>query len=450
MEYDVAVIGSGPGGYIAAIECAQRGFKTACIEKDATLGGTCLNVGCIPSKTLLHASALYTTVKEKGATLGITTPQLGYNFQQMMQHKSDVIISLNAGVSALLASHNVTVIHDEARFISPDTLALASGTTLQARHYILATGSTPLTLPFLPFDETTIVSSTGALALNAPPKRLTVIGAGVIGVELASVYNRLGSSVTLIEALGQICNGIDPAIAKTFQKILTKQGLRFILNTQVTEAAGTHLTLSNGDTIDSHVVLVAIGRVPNSASLNLDAAGVATSDRGSVTIDSFYRTSQPHIYAIGDLTPGPMLAHRASEDGAAVAAIIANQTTHVNYATVPNVIYTDPEVATTGFTEEEARHYGISPITSSSHFKANSRARAAADSDGFVKVVADAATHRLIGVHIIGSHASEMIAEAVVAINMGATLEQLIHTSHPHPTLSETILEAFKNTFQHR
>ena len=444
MDYDVIVIGAGPGGYTAAIHCAQQGLRTACIEKEAALGGTCLNVGCIPSKTLLHASELYTTVKEKGATLGIMAPDLSYNLEQMMQHKEAVVASLGSGVASLLAANHVDLINDQAHFMSPDTIALASGKTLQARSYILATGSTPASLPFLPFDETTVVSSTGALALTTVPKRLTVIGAGVIGVELASVYSRLGSQVTLVEALDQICTGIDPTIAKALQKILTKQTLTFLLNTQVTEANGLTLSLSNGETLDSDLILVAIGRRPNAASLALDAAAIATDPRGFIEIDNFYRTSQPHIYAIGDLTPGPMLAHRASEDGVAVASIIANQPAHVNYATVPNVIYTHPEVATTGFSEQEAQSYGIATKVATSHFKANGRARAAADTDGFVKVVADAATHRLLGVHMIGPHVSEMIAEAVVAINLGATLEQLTQASHPHPTLSETLFEAFK------
>lgn len=438
-SYDVAVIGAGPGGYVAAKEAAKLGLKTACIEKHSSPGGTCLHVGCIPSKTLLYATELYSTLKTQGDTLGITSSELGYNFEQMMKNKASVIATLAGGVSTLLKGYGVDLLHGEAAFSSPNTLTIGKE-TLTAKNFILATGSKPIALPFLPFDKKSVIFSTEALSLSQPPKKMTIIGAGVIGVEIASIYRRLGTEVTMVEALDHICTGIDRSICKELLKILKKQGITFHLSTLVSEADGKTLTLSSGETLTSELTLVAIGRRPNTASLNLEELNIETTAQGFIPVDDNFRTSLPHIYAIGDLTEGPMLAHRASEDGIAVASLIAGKTAKVNYATVPNVIYTHPEVATVGLTEEEVSP--IATLTGTSHFRASGRAHATFDTEGFVKVVAAADTRRLIGLHIISPHASEMITEGVVAINAGITVDELANASHPHPTLSETIKEA--------
>lgn len=436
--YDVVVIGSGPGGYVAALECAKHGLKTACIEKHSKLGGTCLHVGCIPSKSLLYATELYATMQKKGETLGLTFSGLSYDFEKMMQNKSHVIDSLAGGISTLMKSAGVDVIHGQASIKAPGKVAIGDE-SFQAKKIILATGSKPIALPFLPFDEKTTLSSTGALALTRPPKTMNVIGGGVIGVEIASIYNRLGTEVTVVEALGEICTGIDHSINAALLKILQKQGITFHLKTTVKSASQGSLTLSSGETLQADVTLVSVGRRPNVDTLQIE--GLKLTPNGFVEIDNNYQTSLPNIYAIGDLTPGPMLAHRASDDAVAVAAIIAGKSASVNYATVPNVIYTHPEVAATGLTENEAKSV-TATITATSYFKANGRAKSSLETDGFVKVVVEKATGRLLGLHIIGPHASEMITEGVIAINAGQTVKELIAASHPHPTLSEAIKEA--------
>jgi dihydrolipoamide dehydrogenase len=450
-SYDVVVIGSGPGGYVAAIRAAQLGLKTACIEKDRTLGGTCLNVGCIPSKALLHSSELYWQLQKEGAYHGIKTEGLSYDFPQMMNRKEKVVQGFTKGIEGLFKKNKIDWIQGEGKLKGPHLIEVA-GETLEAKSIILATGSAPISLPFLPFDEKKILSSTGALALPSVPKKLLVIGAGVIGVELGSVYNRLGSEVIFIEFLDRICPGFDSSLSKALQKSLTAQGMTFHLSHKVVQATPEIALTAQGPSGDLQLkgdaVLVCIGRKPYSDRLGLETVGIEKDPKGFVQIDASFRTAQPHIYAIGDLVDGPMLAHKASEEGIAVAEIIAGHRPTIDYMAIPNVAYTHPEVASVGLTEEEAKARGLAYKVGQFPFKANSRARCTGDEDGFVKMIAEEKTHRLIGVHIIGPHASELIAEAVLAIQLRATADQLADTCHAHPTLSETLKEAALSLFK--
>lgn len=453
-DFDVIVIGSGPGGYVAAIRAAQLGLKTACVEKEKTHGGTCLNVGCIPSKALLQSTELYAWLKHDSQIHGINCKDSSIDFSKMMQRKSQIVKGLVDSVSALLKRNKVISFEGTASFVSPNTIEIVDGNSSQkvsAKHFILATGSEPIPLPFLPFDETQVVSSTGVLSLNAIPKKMLVVGAGVIGVELASVYNRLGTEVTIVEMLDKICPPMDDALSKALLQTLKKQGMTFHLSCKVTKGevtkAGVALTveLPEGPVVHAaDVALVAIGRRPYTKGLGLQEIGVAQ-EKGFVIVDNNFRTSVPHIFAIGDLIDGPMLAHKASEEGCAVAEIIAGKTARVNYMAIPNVIYTHPEVASIGLTEKEAREMGLDIVVGTSFFKGNARARCSGDTDGFVKVIGAGPQHHLLGMHIIGQHASELIAEGMVSIEKRATLHEMANFANAHPTLSEAIKEACGN-----
>lgn len=444
MDYDVVVIGSGPGGYVAAIRAAQLGLKTACVEKDPVLGGTCLNVGCIPSKCLLHSSHLYETTLHHTKEHGIDATAT-LNFEQMMQRKTDVVKNFNGGISMLFKKNKVTEIHGHATFKDPHTLEV-EGQTIKAKSFIIATGSIPIELPFMPFDETTCVSSTGALAFKEPPKHLLVIGAGIIGVELGSVYRRLGSEVTFVEALDQICPSLDGALSKTLLALLKKQGLNFHLSSKVTGAKiapnNVSLSVEGQEDLKGDKVLVCVGRRSYTDSLGLESAGVTLSPKGQIPISDRFQTSVPHIYAIGDVVDGPMLAHKASEEGVAVAELIAGQNPKLAYITIPSVVYTEPEVASVGFTEEALKALNHPYVSSQFSFKANSRAKCVSADEGFVKMLADKTTLKLLGVHIIGPAAGELINEAALALQTGATAHTIAHASHAHPTLSEALKEA--------
>lgn len=453
--YDVAVIGAGPGGYVAALRAAQLGLRTVCIEKDPTFGGTCLNVGCIPSKALLQSTEHYAFLRDEGNLHGILANELSFDFAQTQKRKSEIVQGLVAGISGLFKRTKVTTKHGVAKFVTPSRISIlgADGVEeLEARHYILATGSVPTQLPFLPFDEKWIVSSTGALNLEAPPKKMVVVGAGVIGVELASVYNRLGSEVTIIEMLDRICTPMDLGVSKMLLQLLKKQGLNFHLGAKLLkgEKKAEQVELSvemegKEQVLNADVVLVAVGRRPYTKGLGLADVGIALNGNGGVVVDANFKTNHPHVYAIGDIIEGPMLAHRASIEGIAVAEIIAGLHPRVNYMSIPSVVYTHPEMAAVGLTEQEAKQKGLQIKVGSSPFKANPRARCLGYSEGMIKVIAETVSRRIIGIHILGPQASELIAEAVLAIDRKATLEDLAALCHAHPTLSETLHEAVLN-----
>ncbi len=432
MTYDVVVIGAGPGGYVAAIRAAQLGLKTACVEESKTLGGTCLNVGCIPSKVLLHDSEIST------------------DWAKMSGRKTKVIGSFTAGIEWLFKKNRIDWIPGRGRLKDPHTIDV-NGQSLKAQSIILATGSEPIALPFLPFDEKKILSSTGALSLSAVPKKLLVVGAGVIGVELGSVYRRLGAEVIFIEFLDRICPAFDSSLSTGLLKALTAQGMVFHLSHKVIRAQGTTLTVQgpSGETsFTGDVILVAIGRKPSTDQLGLEAVGIQRDPKGFIPIDASFRTSQPNIFAIGDLIEGPMLAHKGSEEGVAVAELIAGHHPTVNYLAIPNVAYTHPEVASVGLTEEEVKARALDYRAFQFPFKANSRARCIDDEEGFVKMIADTRSHRLLGVHILGPNASELIATATLALQLGATADQLADTCFAHPTLSEALKEAALGLFK--
>ncbi len=454
MSYDLVVIGTGPGGYVAAIRAAQLGLKTAVVEKRKTHGGTCLNVGCIPSKALLHASEMFEEASHTFAALGIGvgTPEL--DLKQMMAHKQETIDSNVNGVAFLLKKNKIDAFHGTASIPAAGKVEvqLADGgtQTLETKNIVIATGSESTQLPGVEIDEKVVVSSTGALELAEVPKQLLVVGAGVIGLEIGSVWSRLGAKVTVVEFLDRILPGMDEEVAKQFQRILQKQGFEFHLGSKVTKVEtggeGTRVTVepaAGGDAkvLSADVVLVAIGRRPNTDGLGLEAVGVAT-ERGRVSIDDHFRTNVPGIYAIGDVVRGAMLAHKAEDEGVAVAEIIAGKAGHVNYDAIPSVIYTAPEVAAIGKSEEELKAAGVAYKIGKFPFTANGRARAIRHTDGFVKVLADATTDRVLGCHIIGPHAGDLIAEVTVLMEFGGSSEDLARTCHAHPTLSEVVKEA--------
>lgn len=447
-DYDLVVIGSGPGGYVAAIRAAQLGLKTACIEKGA-LGGTCLNVGCIPSKSLLQSTEILHTLQHTAATHGIKASSFTVDFSQMMQRKKGIVTDFCQGIAFLFKKNKISHIQGTARLLSGTEIEVSGPTPqrITAKNILLATGSVPIELPTLKFDEKRIVSSTGALALEAVPKRLAIIGAGVIGVELGSVYARLGSKVTFIEFADRICPTFDKEISSNFQKILEKQGMQFHLNTSVEGAIlnSSSITLTTKPHLDieADVLLVCVGRKPYTENLNLEAAGIKTDAKGRILIDSTFRTSCPTIYAIGDVVDGPMLAHKASEEGIILAEYLAGKKEQLSYPLIPSVVYTDPEVASTGFTEEQLKEKKIRYKVGKFAFKTNSRAKCAGTLDGFVKVLArDDSTKQLLGVHILGSHASELIAPAVIALSQKLSTHDLAKLPFAHPTLSEAIKEA--------
>ena len=452
--YDVVVIGTGPGGYVCAIRAAQLGLKVAVVEKRATHGGTCLNVGCIPSKALLHASELFEEAGQGFASMGINVrPEL--DLAKMLAFKDEGVSGNVQGVSFLLKKNKVDAFHGAGRIAGAGKVdvALAKGgsETLTTKSIVIATGSDVAQLPGVAIDEKTIVSSTGALSLASVPKNMLVVGAGVIGLELGSVWRRLGAQVQVVEYLDRILPGMDLDVAKSFQRILQKQGMTFKLSSKVTkvEAAGSGHAItvepSAGgapEVLSADIVLVAIGRAPHTQGLGLDEAGVTRDARQRIAVDPHFQTNVPGIYAIGDVIAGPMLAHKAEDEGVAVAEILAGQAGHVNADVIPSVIYTAPEVASVGKSEEELKAAGIDYRTGKFPFTANGRAKVNRTTDGFVKVLADATTDRILGVHIIGAHAGELIAEAAVVMEFGGAAEDLARICHAHPTLTEAVKEA--------
>jgi dihydrolipoamide dehydrogenase len=453
--YDVVIIGGGPGGYVGAIRAAQLGFKTACIEKRGALGGTCLNVGCIPSKALLQSSELYAEAKHGLSEHGVKLGNVDLDLAAMLARKDKVVDGLTKGIELLFRKNKVDYLKGAARLAGNGkvavTLAAGGETTVAARHIVIATGSESTPLPGVEIDEQQIVTSTGALTLSKVPGRFVVIGGGYIGLEMGSVWGRLGAKVTVVEFLDRIVPGMDGELAKQFQRVLAKQGVEFRLGTKVTGAKKANgavtLTLEpakggEAQTLEADAVLVAIGRRPYVEGLGLKEAGVALDERGRVKTDGHFATNVPGIYAIGDVIAGPMLAHKAEEEGVAIAEILAGQAGHVNYDTVPGVVYTWPEVATVGKTEEELKAAGVAYAVGKFPFLANSRARASGDSEGFVKLLADAKTDRLLGAHIIGPDAGTLIHECVMAMEFGGSAEDVARAFHAHPTLNEAVKEA--------
>lgn len=462
-KYDVVIIGGGPGGYVAAIKASQLGLKTACVEFRGSLGGTCLNVGCIPSKALLHSSHMYDHAKKDFSHHGIKIEgNISIDVTKMMENKAKAVTSLTGGIEYLLKKYKVDYVKGWGKLSGPNSVSVAlndGGTKiLDTKNIILAVGSEVTPLPTCPVDNAArkVVDSTGALDLKSVPNKMVVIGGGVIGLEMGSVWKRLGSDVTVVEFLDTITPSIDKEISASFLKILKKQGIKFKLSTKVTAtnvtADGVKLTLqpaAGGATeiFDTDVVLVSTGRRPFTKSLGLEELGIETDKVGRIKVDSHFKTKIPSIFAIGDCIDGPMLAHKAEEEGIACVENLAGFAGHVNYDAIPGVIYTHPEVATVGQTEEQLKTAGVKYSKGVFPFSANSRARAIGDSDGMVKVLADKETDRILGVHIVGPNAGELIAEAVLAMEYGASSEDIARTCHAHPTLSEALKEACMATY---
>ncbi len=454
MSYDLIVIGTGPGGYVCAIRAAQLGMKVAVVEKRSTYGGTCLNVGCMPSKALLHASEAYAEAGNGFSAMGIKVkPEL--DLTRMHAFKDEGVKGNVDGVAFLLKKNKIEPFRGTGRITAPGKVEVTADNgarqQIEGKSIVIATGSDVARLPGIDIDEKTVVSSTGALSLPKVPKRLLVIGAGVIGLELGSVWRRLGSEVLVVEYLDRIVPGIDAEIARNFQRILTKQGFKFKLSSKVTsvnKANGAHKVSiepaagGKAETAEADVVLVSIGRVPYTEGLGLEEVGVQLDNKRRILVDGNYQTNVPGIYAIGDVIAGPMLAHKAEEEGVAVAELLAGQAGHVNYGVIPNVIYTSPEVASVGRSEEELKEAGVAYKVGKFPYTANGRAKINRTTDGLVKVLADSATDRILGVHIIGANAGELVAEAAVIMEFGGSAEDLARTCHAHPTLSEAVKEA--------
>jgi dihydrolipoamide dehydrogenase len=454
MSYDLIVIGSGPGGYVCAIRAAQLGLKVAVVEKQKTFGGTCLNIGCIPSKALLYASEMFEEAAHGMAPLGIVVSPPKLDLPAMMKHKDDTVTANVNGVAFLFKKNKIEPFFGVGRIVAPGKVDVVSadGKTinLETKAIVIATGSDVTRLPGVEIDEKVIISSTGALELAKAPAKLLIVGAGVIGLELGSVWSRLGAEVTVVEYLDRILPGMDGEVAKQFQRILEKQGFKFHLGHKVASvaktASGAKAVIEpakggESQTLEADIVLVAIGRRPYTEGLGLEAVGVAT-ERGQVVIDNHFQTNVPGVYAIGDVVRGPMLAHKGEDEGVAVAEILAGQAGHVNYEAIPAVVYTSPEVAVVGKSEEDLKAAGIAYNVGKFPFTANGRARAMRHTEGFVKVLADAATDRVLGVHILGFGAGEMIHEGVVLMEFGGSAEDLARCTHAHPTMSEAIKEA--------
>ncbi len=455
MTYDLVVIGTGPGGYVCAIRAAQLGLNTAVVEKRTTYGGTCLNIGCIPSKALLHASELFEEAGHSFPKMGIGVGAPKLDLKAMMAFKDQGVDGNIKGVDFLLKKNKIDAFHGTARIAAAGKVEVkgADGKTqtLDTKAIVIATGSDVAKLRGIDIDERRIVSSTGALSLPEVPKHLVVVGAGVIGLELGSVWRRLGSKVTVVEFLDGVLPGMDGEVRRQAQRLFEKQGMTFKLSSKVTavDTSGKTLKISvepakggTAQTIEADVVLVAIGRVPYTEGLGLDAAGVKRDQRGRIATDTHFATNVRGIYSVGDVIAGPMLAHKAEDEGVAVAEILAGQAGHVNYDVIPSVVYTMPEIASVGQTEEELKAVGIAYNVGKFPFTANGRAKANQQTDGFVKILADAKTDRVLGVHIVGSDAGNMIAEACVAMEFGASAEAIARTCHAHPTLPEAVKEA--------
>ncbi len=449
-SYDVIIIGSGPGGYVSAIRCAQLGLKTACVEGRETLGGTCLNVGCIPSKALLHATHMLHEAEHNFADMGLKGKSPSVDWNQMQAYKQNTIDTNTKGIEFLFKKNKIDWIKGWATI--PEAGKVKVGDEIhEAKNIIIATGSAPASLPGVEVDEKVVVTSTGVLSLNKVPKKLVVIGAGVIGLEIGSVYARLGTEVTVVEYLDAITPGMDGEVQKNFMKLLKKQGIKFIMGAAVqsTDASRTKAKVTyklrkdeSEHTLDADVVLVATGRKPFYDGLGIDALGVEMTKRGQIAVNDHWQTSVKGIYAIGDVIEGPMLAHKAEDEGMAVAEVVAGKHGHVNYGVIPGVIYTHPEVANVGATEEELKDAGRAYKVGKFSFMGNARAKAVFAGDGFVKILADKETDRILGAHIIGPAAGDLIHEVCVAMGFGASAEDLAMTCHAHPTYSEAVREA--------
>ncbi len=453
-NFDLIVIGGGPGGYVCAIRAAQLGLKTACVESRGTLGGTCLNVGCIPSKSLLNLSENFHKAKKDFNKQGIEIEGIKLNIEKMMSNKNKSVQVLTKGVEFLFKKNKVTYIKGKGVLFSKNDIVVYENnkrTNYKAKNIVIATGSAVVSLPGIEIDEKNIISSTGALSLNEVPKKLAVIGGGYIGLEMGSVWSRLGSEVTVIEYLDHITPGMDREISDEFKKILTKQGIKFRMGSKVnsvkTNGTGilinfTDVKTSKAESLEFDKVLVSVGRKPYTEGLNLTKVGIKKDSKGRIEVNSKLQTSIKNIYAIGDVIKGPMLAHKAEEEGIAVAEILAGQSGHVNYDVIPGVIYTSPEVATVGKTEEQLKEEKKSYKVGKFPFLANSRAKVNNETDGFVKILADSETDKVLGVHIIGPHCGDMIAEMALAMEFGASSEDIARTCHAHPTHTEAIKEA--------
>ena len=457
MSYDVVVIGAGPGGYVAAIKAAQLGLKTAIVEKRDTLGGTCLNVGCIPSKALLYASEIFAEAQHGFEALGVSVSKPKLDLAGMMAHKQKTVDGNTSGVAFLMKKNKIDTVYGTAKILGAGKVEVAakdgSKQTLETKNIIIATGSDVAGIPGLKIDidEKVIVSSTGALSLSKVPHHMVVVGAGVIGSELGSVWSRLGAKVTVVEFLDKVLGPMDGEVSKQFQKLMEKQGIEYKLGAKVTgvekTASGAKVTSEpvkggSAETLEADIVLVATGRRPYTEGLGLKEAGVVLDERGRVNIDSHWQTNIAGIYAIGDVVKGPMLAHKAEDEGVALAEILAGQKGHVNYDVIPSVVYTEPEVASVGKTEEELKAAGIEYRVGKFPFSANGRARAMLKTDGFVKILACAKTDKVLGGHILGFGAGEMIHEIAVLMEFGGSSEDLARTCHAHPTMSEAVKEA--------
>lgn len=454
-NFDLIIIGSGPGGYVGAIRAAQLGLKTAVIEKDKTLGGTCLNVGCIPSKALLQSSENYYEAKNDFDKHGILFTDLKINLETMMSRKNKIVSDLTGGIDFLFKKNKITRINGTGKILNPTTVEVTGEnnqkTQFQTKNIIIATGSVPVELPFLKYDEKKILSSTGALSLDYIPKEFLVVGGGVIGLEMGSVWARLGSKVTVIEFADTICSMMDQDCINTLIRSMKKMGVTFMTSTKVTQSRSVggrveldyeNLQTQNKASIQGDVVLVSTGRKPYTDNLGLENVQIIKDDRGRVQVNSHYQTNIPNIYAIGDVIVGPMLAHKAEEEGVAVAELIATGRGHVNYNTVPSVIYTHPEVASVGLTEIEAKNKGHEINVGKFLFAANGRAKAKGATEGFVKIIADKTSDKILGAHIVGACASELLGELVIAMEFGGSSEDVARSFHSHPTMSEVIREA--------
>ena len=453
-NFDLLVIGGGPGGYVCAIRAAQLGLKTGCIESRGTLGGTCLNIGCIPSKSLLNSSELFSKAKNNFNNIGRETGDIKLNLKKMMSNKSKSVQILTKGVEFLFKKNKVSYIKGKGVMFSKNEVVVyqeGKKKSYKSKNIVIATGSSSVSLPGINIDEKNIISSTGALSLEKVPENLVVIGGGYIGLEMGSVWARLGSRVTVIEFLDHITPGLDREVSKDFQKILSKQGIKFLLNSKVTSVKNeknkviiefTNNITNENKSLESDKVLVSVGRKPYTEGLNLSKIGIKRDNKGRIEVNSNFQTSIQNIFAIGDVIKGPMLAHKAEEEGIAVAEILAGQSGHVNYDIIPAVIYTSPEVATVGKTEEELKNLKINYKVGKFPFLANSRAKVNNESEGFVKILADSKTDRVLGVHIIGPHCGDMIAEMALAMEFGASSEDIARTCHAHPTHTEAIKEA--------